>query len=131
MGHTLPDSGIISNLGCIILGCLCGEVVVGSKDELIGSEDEDDDGVDDDEAVDEPKHGSGSSPGESRILGRPRFLLTMSTPEEGPEREGKARPEIGGGSLEAEDANAEVDTDDDAEECGGGAFGLCKGLRVR
>ena len=80
--------------------------------------------------VDDPKHGSGSSPGESRILGRPRFLLTMSNPEEGPEREGKARPEIGGGSLEAEDANAEVDIDDDAEECGGGAFGLCKGLRV-
>ena len=43
-------------------------MVVGSKDEIIGSEDEDDDGVDDDEAVDEPKHGSGSSPGESRIL---------------------------------------------------------------
>ena len=66
--HLVPDSGIISNFGCIILGCLCGEVVVGSKDEIIGSEDDDDDGVEDDEAVDEPKHGSGSSPGESRIL---------------------------------------------------------------
>ena len=67
--HLIPNSGIISNFGCIILGCLCGEVAVGSKDELIGSEeDEDDDGVDDDDAVDEPKHGSGSSPGESRIL---------------------------------------------------------------
>ena len=46
--------------------------------------------------------------------------------------EGKARPEIGGGSLEAEDAaNAEVDIDDDAEDCEGGTFGLCKRASVR
>ena len=98
---------------------MCGEVV-GSKDELIGSEEIDDDGVD------EPKHGSGSSPGESRILGRPRFLLTMSNPDpEGTAWEANMRPEIGGGSLEADDGN-EVDIDIDAADCGGGALGLCK-----
>ena len=60
-----PDSGMISSLGCIILGNLCGDMAAGSKDELMGSEDEDD-GVEVEEA---PKHGSGNSPGESRILG--------------------------------------------------------------
>ena len=62
-----PDSGINSIFGCIIiLGCFIGEV---SKVEFSGCEDEEEDeGVE--EVADEPKQGSGSSPGESRILFR-------------------------------------------------------------
>ena len=62
-----PDSGINSIFGCIIiLGCFIGDV---SKDEFSGSEEEEEDeGVE--VVAEEPKHGSGSSPGESRILFR-------------------------------------------------------------